>query len=155
MITARRHEQGTGRSRWRQGVKGAAAVLLVGATTTPLFAAESWTLWRGMTTFTDVNARLPAEVQIAVETGLDRPSCETMKQKKLAELGQSSPRVPGSVWEDGFIRLEPGDAGMTKVLMRYLCVRDDARPGPAPWYYPGRIEPFRTSDDRETRPQSP
>ena len=53
-----------------------AAMLLAGAVTSGLFAADSWTLWRGTTTFTDVNARLPGEAQTAVATGLDRASCE-------------------------------------------------------------------------------
>jgi hypothetical protein len=84
--------------------------------TSPLLAADSWTLWRGTTTFTDVNARLPGEVRNEVQTGLDRPSCEALKQDKLAELRPSSSR--GFV-DDGFIGLEPGSEGTTKVLMRY------------------------------------
>jgi hypothetical protein len=69
MTDPRRHAQGTGRSRWKQGGRDFAAVLLVGVVTSPLFAADSWTLWRGMTTFTDVNAGLPAELQTAIDTG--------------------------------------------------------------------------------------
>jgi|SRR5262245_11219862 len=117
-----------------------AAVLAVWAVSSPAFAADSWTLWRGTTTFTDIDAGLPAEVQTKVESGLDRVSCERLKQDKLAEVRQPS----RSAAEDGFIRLEPGTGGTTKVLMRYLCVRADARPGPAPWYSPGRSDPFAT-----------
>jgi hypothetical protein len=96
-------------------------------------------------------ARCPGEVQIEVQTGLDRASCEALKQNKLAGLRPSSSRGFG---DDGFIRLEPGTEGTTKVLMRYLCVRSDARPGPAPWYSPGRDDPFASSDARTTPPQT-
>ena len=148
-------DRGDVRTQVRRGVKAFAAVALLAAVTSPLFAADSWTLWRGMTIFTDVDARVPAEVQTVIEMGLDRAGCETMKKNKIAELRQSSPRSPGSVSEDGFIRLESGTDGTRKVLMRYLCVRTDARPGPAPWYYPGRSDPFLTETYRETPPQAP
>ena len=105
------------------------AGLALGVITSPPLAAASWTLWSGTTTFTDVNARLLGEVQIAVQTGLDRAGCETLKQNKLAELRPSALR--GAV-DDAFVRLERGSEATTKVLMRYLCVRSDARPGPAP-----------------------
>jgi len=129
-----------------------AAVLVVGAVGSPLLAADSWTLWRGTTTFTDVDARLPGEVQTAVATAPDRASCEALKRNTLAELPASS-RAPSFV-DDGFLRVESGREGTTKVLMRYVCVRGDARPGPAPWYSPGRADPFASSE-RTTPKQSP
>jgi hypothetical protein len=115
-----------------------APALVVGVAASSLLAADAWTLWKGTTTFTDINTVLPAEEQIELAKGLDRATCEIMKQNKLAELRQPSSAVPGSFWEDGFLRLPAGsERTATKVLTRYLCVRADARPGIAPWYYPG------------------
>ena len=119
----------------------AGVMAVCAAVASPIFAEDSWTLWRGTTTFTDVNARLPAEVQVEVQTGLDRASCESLKENKLAEARPPSQRGPGASGEDGFLRLERAGDRTTKMLMRYLCVRADARPGPAPWYSPGRTDP--------------